>query len=826
MIKRAFNIFSLSLVLTLPASALTAESGFERAVAPLIQAHCAECHGPDMQKAKLRLDTLKPQFNERDSAGTWIKALDRISSGQMPPASEARPNPDELKAATEFLTQQLRAASLDNQRQQGRVLLRRLNRTEYQNTIRDLLGTAFEIGDLLPDDNVAAGFDNVSSALDLSSAHFVRYQEAADKALAAVVPAGFPSPHIKERRTGKELSAKVPGIAKVTNVRDDESMVLYSRMPGWTNTVSFPWGWQGGTYRVRLSAMAVNTHGKTMPVVFNIASDIPHDGREILSLTDVQPDKPTIITQDVELYPRERLLFNGWTLPYESGFIYTHKFPLPADFPEPGLAVQWLEWEGPITPFPGDGYKLLFGDLPLKPRSVAKAEAEHKPVPKIAENRNADEWKRDPLIPVSADPKADCEKLLRSFLPRAFRRPVDAATFQYFNKFATDRLDKGYEFGDAMLAAYKAALCSPHFLMLREDPGALDGYALAARLSYFVWRTMPDAELLTLAENGKLLQPEVLHAQLERLLNDPKAQRFVEDFTGQWLDLRKMNATSPDAQLYFEYDQYLIWSMPRETHAFFSVVLSKNLSVAQFIDSDWTFVNDRLAQHYGLKEVFGSAMQKVPVPPECHRGGVLTQSSILKVTADGSRTSPVLRGKWVLEKIIGKPPSPPPADVPSLEPDIRGATTIRQQLDKHHSTPACASCHKQIDPPGFALESYDVLGGWREFYRPSKNSSTKIELPNYPGHKISKGLPVEKGDKTPDGRAFKDIDDYKKLLLEEKEQIARNIVQKLMIFATGADIQFADREVVDEIMNKAREKDFGLRTIVHEIVGSRVFLNK
>ena len=267
--------------------------------------------------------------------------------------------------------------------------------------------------------------------------------------------------------------------------------------------------------------------------------------------------------------------------------------------------------------------------------------------------------------------------------------------------------------------------------------------------------------------------------------------------------------------------------MPRETQLFFEEVLRGDLSLLNFTDSDWTMLNERLATLYGVPGVDGSAFRRVKLPPGCHRGGVMTQASILKVTADGTRTSPVLRGKWILERILGKPPAPPPPDVPAIEPDIRGATTIRQQLDKHRNTPACATCHNHIDPPGFALENFDPIGNWRDFYRVTTRTKEHPQ-PLFPtsGRAVYQGPAVEQGGVTPTGKAFKDIADYKKILLEDKDQLARSLTQKLMIYATGADIQFADREVVEQIVAKIRAKNYGLRSLVHEIVQSRVFLNK
>ncbi len=304
-----------------------------------------------------------------------------------------------------------------------------------------------------------------------------------------------------------------------------------------------------------------------------------------------------------------------------------------------------------------------------------------------------------------------------------------------------------------------------------------------------------------------------------------KAHRFTANFAGQWLDLRSINATSPDPQIYGEFDDFLFWSMPRETELFFEEILRADRSLTEFVHSDWTFLNQRLAQHYGIADVFGGELRKVKLPPDSHRGGVLTQASILKVTADGTRTSPVLRGKWVLDRILGQPPAPPPPDIPAIEPDIRGATTIRQQLDKHRNTPACASCHRHIDPPGFALETFDVIGGWRDFYRGHARQRPST-WPTTPAARSSAASTSNSGGQTPDGRPFKDIDDYKQILLADKDQLARNLAQKLIIYATGADIQFADREVVEQLVARVAGEELRLPVAVHEVVQSRVFLNK
>ena len=267
--------------------------------------------------------------------------------------------------------------------------------------------------------------------------------------------------------------------------------------------------------------------------------------------------------------------------------------------------------------------------------------------------------------------------------------------------------------------------------------------------------------------------------------------------------------------------------MPNETLRFFEEILQNDRSLTDFAHSDWTILNERLAKHYGIPGVFGGELRLTKLPSNCHRGGVLTHASVMKVTADGTKTSPVLRGKWVLDRILGQPPAPPPANVSAIEPDIRGATTIRQQLDKHRAIESCAACHRHIDPPGFALESFDVIGGWRDFYRGTVyKREAVVKLANYPGREVIRGLDVEQGGVTADGRPFRDIDEYKQILLADKDQLARNLAEKLLIYATGAEIQFADRAVVEQLVEKSREKNYGFRSLLHDMVQSRIFLNK
>jgi hypothetical protein len=485
----------------------------------------------------------------------------------------------------------------------------------------------------------------------------------------------------------------------------------------------------------------------------------------------------------------------------------------------PGLVIQWVEIEGPLLPmWPPVSHQQIFGDL--KQTVVA----------------SASDPKR--LEVVSSQPMADAERILLNFARRAFRREVTDADIQVYLARVKSKLEQHYTFEQAMRVGLRGVLISPDFLFLREKvaprgvapkdpsslPTALDDYALASRLSYFLWSSMPDESLLKLAEEHQLRQPDVLRQQVERMLADAKARAFTENFAGQWLSLRAIDATTPDPKLYPEYDDILKTAMVKETNLFFEEVLKNDLSLTNFVASDFTFLNARLAKHYGIPGVEGTEMRKVTLPPGSHRGGVLTMGSVMKVTANGTTTSPVLRGAWVLDRILGTPPPKPPADVEAIEPDIRGATTIREQLAKHRNNATCASCHTKIDPPGFALESFDVIGGWRDHYRSIGNGEPR----EVNGRRVRfwPGPEVDPGDVLPDGRRFHDIDEFKKLLLEDKDQLARGLAEKLLAYSTGAAPATADKPEVEAIVQNIRHKNYGFRSLIQEVVQSPLFQNK
>jgi len=435
-----------------------------------------------------------------------------------------------------------------------------------------------------------------------------------------------------------------------------------------------------------------------------------------------------------------------------------------------------------------------------------------------------------------ADPAGDAEAILRKFTRRAFRRAVTDEDIKPFLDRVRAKLNEKYSFEQALRMGLKAVLASPNFLLIRENtrptsPGtssrhvaALDDFSLASRLSYFLWSSMPDEELFQLAEQGKLSRPETLRKQMERMLGDPKARAFTDNFAGQWLGLRDIDATVPDRQLYPEYDDILRSAMLKEVYLFFDEVLKNDLSLTNFVSSDFSMINGRLASHYGIPGVEGLTFRKVALPTGSHRGGVMTMAGILKVTANGTTTSPIVRGAWILDCILGTPPPKPNFNVEAVEPDIRGATTIRDQLAKHRQVETCARCHVTIDPPGFALENFDVIGGWRENYRSIGNGEPVIVAGRRMRYK--NGPPVKAGDVLQDGRRFQNIDEFKQLLQSDKDQLARALAVKLLTYAIGVPPTRADRTKVEAIVEAVRGKNYGFRSLMHEVVQSEVFLHK
>ncbi len=775
---------------------------FAEQVRPLLNRYCVDCHRGDQPRGDLRLDALTADFSDAAVREHWGRVIERLEAGEMPPEGKPRPREQESRALIAWLSPRLADAGAAARAAQGRVVLRRLNRVEYENTVCDLLGVQVKLKEQLPQDSAADGFDNVGAAHHTSSFLMEKYLEAADIALdMAIANRPQPPPKDSKRYLMKESHPVRSTSEDVYRFLDDGAVVCFCSSE-WHNVwVSKFYPRDAGRYRFRISVSGFQSAGK--PVTFRVTETGARltGTSGLVGYFDAPPDQPTVFEFVRYMEPRTTISM----LPYGLAGANTVKQVGAEKWDGPGLTIHHVEVEGPLNEtWPPESHRRLFGDMKQETFSAYNF--------------------RDRVEVVSDQPLVHAERILKDFTRRAFRRRVTDEDVAPFVAIVQSKLEEGYTFELAVRAALKGVLISPEFLFLRERPGRLDDFALASRLSYFLWSTMPDDELFALAEQQKLSQPETLRQQVERMLACPEAAAFTENFVGQWLGLREIDATEPSHLLYPEFDHLLKVSMIRETELFFEEVLKNDLSLTNFIDSDFTMLNGRLAKHYGIPGVEGWEFQRTPLPPESHRGGMLTMASVLKVTANGTTTSPVLRGAWVLDRILGTPPAPPPDNIEAIDPDIRGATTIREQLAKHRAVESCGVCHRKIDPPGFALESFDCIGGWRERYRVTGNGETVYVGDRRMSYRL--GKPVDPSDVLPDGARFENIDEFKQLLLRDTPQLALALTSKLITYATGQAPQASDREAVETIVANIRDKDYGLRSLVHEIVQSEIFQHK
>jgi hypothetical protein len=762
----------------------------------LLAQHCEKCHSGAKPKGHFAIASLSDDFSDKKNREHWLTVLEQLKSGDMPPKEKPRPPTKDVQSVAEWISARAGQAETAQRETEGRVVMRRLNRAEYANTVRDLLGVEVDLSDLLPPDTSTNGFDNNAELLHTSSHLMRNYLDAADRVLDEAI-ANEPEPWILKNRFDIRDERSVKAKGSVYRHTDD-GVAIFATWESANIRVTM-WNFRShvrGKYRFRISGYGFQSEGK--PITFRVTAGTLKEVTEehLIDYFAVPADKPTVIEFTEQLEPENRIRILAEGLPALPPMVEK----IGADkYTGPGLVIQWVDVEGPIfESWPPPSHKAIFGDLKQTRLSPERYEV------------------------TSQQPMIDAERILREFARRAFRRNVSDEDIKPFLARVKSKLDQKSTFEQAMRVGLKGILVSPDFLFLREKGPKLDDFALASRLSYFLWSSMPDETLFKLAAANKLHDAEALRQQVERLLSDPKAKAFNTNFTGQWLSLRAIDATLPDRTLYPEYDDILKTSMLKETSLFFDEVLKNDLPLTHFVSSDFTFLNARLAKHYGIPGIEGMDMRKVTLPADSHRGGLLTMGSVLKVTANGTTTSPIIRGSWVLERILGTPPPKPPADVEAIEPDIRGATTIREQLAKHRNVESCATCHRKIDPPGFALESFDVIGGWRDHYRALTNGGEK----DASGRRVKRGPAVDPSDALLDGRRFLDIDDYKKLILEDKDQLARNLTEKLLTYGTGAAPTHADKPQIETIVSNLRDKSYGLKSLIHEVVQSPLFQSK
>jgi len=813
------------------ALALFIVSSADAAVAPPVttffKTYCIDCHGTKKQKGDFRVDQLKVSATAAE-AENWQLVLDNLHLGEMPPEKSKQPKPAEVEVVTAWIQSELSRAASVLKGTGGEVVLRRLNRTEYQNTIADLFDVHGDFTAGFPDDIRDHGFDNNGAALMLSAAQVQEYMKAAEFVLArAIAPAKRPETVIKTftlhdcnrqsmDNARKDLATRLEKFDRLTpaeqkrtrenqeKAKDDPAygyrfpvqengtlrppkpndgpqldavMTMQQYFSAEPVTNRFFSIRQAGWYRVKAVAYALKNDGK--PARLKFKAEKPFSGMlpkavSVFTFTDEQPRE---VEASYYLEPGDRVEFTIMDgAPHSEGRTMI-------DQPGPFIAIRSFSMEGPVfATWPPQGQRTLFGDI-------------------------------DPANPTPEKVAA----IVTHLAPKLFRRPVAAATVAkyraLFEKFtATMSPD------EALRGTLAAMLISPRFLYHEEPPDKLDAYAIAARMSFYLWRSTPDDALLAAAADGSLLDPAKRRAQARRLMSDARAERFLKDFTGQWLRVREVGVMRADANLYPEYDLELEAAMRGETEQFIAEMFRSDLPLRQLIDSDWTMLNQRLAKHYGIEGVLGPEFRRVSLDKtKTVRGGLLTQASIHAVTSNGSTTSPVARGVWVLENFLGTPAPPPPPDVPAIEPDIRGATTIKDQLAKHRTITTCASCHSKIDPLGFALESFDVIGGWRENYRALSEPTPKARA------KLIDGPPVNPADEWAGVGRFGSFQEFRELVKKREDLVIQNVTHQLATFALGRQPDFADRAPLKAIAAKSRKDSSGLSTLVLDLITSPVF---
>ena len=783
-------------------SAFGAESArLDKAVKPFFEAHCNKCHNEKKQKGDLRLDNLIVDYGSPKIMGHWEEIMNRINSGDMPPDDEERPKPADIANVAEWIVGQLREGESARQASGAeKVTFKKLTREEYANTIRDLLGVNFDVKGPsgLPEDPDWKGFERIGSVLTLSPAHVEKYLAAADAILDEALSIR-PEPKREVIHWGA-FDLRWKGFKDEYVARGIADQVRIEIVPNnyttdsWDLTVKTT-----GDYLLRVKLSGLRAQGGRAPRLKIYMSSI--DKALLEQDVDTAEDKPITVEARVHLiagkYPIR--IINSVPGPNPEGRRSRHsgtpnaftnvKSRVPWQLKltddqfkpiQPTLIIDSVDWDGPLVEsWPTPAHQRIFfkGESATKDLAYAK-------------------------------------EIVTRFAEQAWRRPVLADEVAHVLQPFVKALELGDAFEPAVKSALMAVLCSKNFIYLEEGHATkpsphIDEYELASRLSFFLWSTMPDAKLIDLARSNTLHQN--LATEVKRLLADPKAEAFATGFPRQWLQLRRVGMFPPDKVLYPDYDENLEQSMVAETLGFFADVLKRNGSLRDFHDSDWSLINERLAMHYGIDGIRGDQLQRVSLKPDNHRGGLLTQASVLSLTSDGTRHRPVHRGVWMLESIIGKPAPPPPANVPALStpaPDAK-KTTVREKLEQHRADPNCTACHNKIDPLGIAFDNYDAIGRWRtvETVKDGTGADPKLD---------PSGL-------LPDGRKFADSIELRKILLADIDKFAAAFTEKLATYALRRGMTFSDREELKRITDQAKDDDYKLASIIEALVNSPLF---
>lgn len=743
------------------AATMAPESGqapdaFAKEAAPLIKKYCADCHGAKEPVASFNVLAFKTGADVLKARERWAKASQHLTNGHMPPEGMPQPTKAERDKMVRLIDTTLTGdCKLPDP---GRVTLRRLNRAEYNNTIRDLTGLDLKPADDFPSDDVGYGFDNIGDVLSISPLLMEKYLKAAERVSKAVIE--VPGPKVKK----VEVSSF--GKTEGSSIDGEGALVLFSQSAP-TADVRFP---DSGPYKVRVRAFG------------DQAGDEPAKMALLLDGQAVQTFEVKAVRTSPVIYEVPIDVQRG-VHKIAVSFLNDYYKPAPrgAQIQDRNLIVEWMEVVGPLNGAftPSEAHRRIITEQPT------------------ATNR-----------------REVAQRILGAFAGKAYRRPITPEE--------TERLMKLFDFADknkepferGIQLGVQGILSSPSFIFRAEaDPAAttgaarpLDDYEVATRLSYFLWSSMPDETLSALAAKGQLKDPKVRKAQVERMLKDPKARALGDNFAGQWLQLRKLHDFAPDPKQFPGFTDSLRNAMLKETTLYFNAVVSEDRSVLEFIDSDYTYLNGPLAQHYGIGGVSGEAFQKVKLS-NANRGGLITHASILALTSNPTRTSPVKRGKFILDQLLGTPLPPPPPGVGNLEEtkDVIDAQSLRKRLEQHRKDPQCASCHSKLDPLGFGLENFDPVGVWR-----LKDGKFEID---------SKG-------ELPDGKTFSGPSELKALLMSRKSDFVRCLAEKMLTYAIGRGTESIDKCAVDEIVKEASAGGYKFSTLITSVVESDPFLKQ
>jgi len=752
-------------------------------VRQMLNQYCVSCHsqresvaGLDLESAGANPKGANPPTGKRD---LWEKVVRKLRARQMPPMDAPRPDEANYDVTLYSLETQLDRRATEDPMPGRTGSLRRLTRTEYQNTIRDLLALQVDASALLPADESSHGFDNITVG-DLSPTLLSRYVSASQK-IARLAVGG----------KGREPSGETFRVRPDITQEDHMPGLPLGTRGGTLIPHNFP---QDGDYEVQVwltrdrNEHVEGLNGKHEMIVLL-------DDREISRFT-IEPPKDTEDHSTVDAHLKLRL--NVESGPHELGVTFLRKSaalldtvrqPYQARFnmhrhPRHSPAVYQISVVGP---FDAAGR----GNSPSRQRLFADVSP-------------------DPGSEVSIQDAA-AKSILGTFLRRAYRRPIDDADLVQPMQFFKEARDTA-DFDAGIEAALASSLVNPNFLFrIERDPADIasgDVYRitdleLASRLSFFLWSSIPDEELLALAEQNNLNHPDILDQQIKRMLADPRAESLVNNFADQWLYLRNLESAFPDMRLFPDFDDNLRQAMRRETELFFASIVHENRSVLDLLRGDYTFLNERLARHYGIPHIHGDRFRRVELTPDSHRGGLLRHASILTVTSYATRTSPVIRGHWILKNLIGSPPPPPPDNVPALKDNtVLDSLPIRERLAQHRADPNCAGCHNLMDPLGFALENFDAIGRWRE-----RDHEHLIDAVG--------GLP--------DGSQFTGVDGLEQGFLRRPELFVGTLTEKLMTYALGRGVELHDAAAVRKIVRDAQANDYRFSTLIQGIVGSTPF---